>query len=112
MKKLALAALAAVNMTGCQPSVDNKPVKNPENVVSNKKRALESAKVSFHNDPEMVCITGDKGVEWVRGLYRKMLLAFAEKHFPHKKHTIFTQSTDKNEDEAPQCIAGEEKNLK
>lgn len=113
-RNLSGAALIAMQIISCSPSFHQKKINKPKNKIGwadkSLKRlkenndALGRASFSFHKDPEMVCVSGDRGVLWIRKLYRKLLKSWAERNCPHKRQIIFDETARKGE-HPPQCIA-------
>ena len=80
-RKTSCAALLVTHVLSCTPGLENK-----ESTTSNKslkpnqslkskhrlkkQKALEKAEFGFYKDPRMVCVKGDRGVKWIRDLFK------------------------------------------
>lgn len=124
-KGVASAALLSMQVLGCKPVITNQ-TKPPKSVVKpvqgwvarsyakvmEREDALKRAEVSFYKDPEMACVEGDRGVPWIRKLYRRLIMSWAEKFCPHKRHIVFDKTISKQElrrgKNPAQCVACED----
>lgn len=123
-RNLTGAALLSMQIIGCQPASINKP-KSPKPTAEQSQKqgwvaksyrrfeerneALGRVKMVFYNNPETACIEGDRGIPWIRKLYRRLLLSWAEKFCSYEKYTVFDEDIsecDRKKGKHPaQCVA-------
>lgn len=124
-RKTSCAALLVTHVLSCTPGLGNKKSTasnkslEPNRSLKSKHRlkkqkALEKAEFRFYKDPRMVCVKGDRGVKWIRDLFKTRLKGWVEKFcLPEGRPVYFDadiSESDRRKGLHPaQCVACDEK---